>query len=147
MTDRTLIDFIRESNAIEGIFREPTDKEIKAHQTLLNKKGCIEVSDLKKFVKAIQPNAVLRNKIGLNVRVGNYIAPLGEPDILKHLEELLDEMPFRCAYTTHIEYESLHPFTDGNGRSGRALWLWQTGNNIRPFLQTFYYNTLENFHG
>src|SRR5215470_3568331 len=24
----------------------------------------------------------------------------------------------------HVRYETLHPYTDGNGRSGRAVWLW-----------------------
>jgi hypothetical protein len=25
-------------------------------------------------------------------------------------------------YPAHIRYEKLHPFMDGNGRSGRAIW-------------------------
>ena len=27
-------------------------------------------------------------------------------------------------HLTYHEYEGLHPFMDGNGRSGRAIWLW-----------------------
>lgn len=46
-------------------------------------------------------------------------------------------------FTTHLRYESIHPFSDGNGRSGRALWLWQMkGRAPLGFLHQFYYQTL-----
>ena len=46
------------------------------------------------------------------------------------------------ACETHVRYELLHPFLDGNGRSGRALWLWLMGQAPLGFLHTFYYQTL-----
>lgn len=45
-------------------------------------------------------------------------------------------------WEVHIAYEMLHPFTDGNGRSGRMLWAWQMRNFPLDFLHTFYYQTL-----
>ena len=52
-------------------------------------------------------------------------------------------------YDIHRRYETLHPFMDGNGRSGRILWAWQMiHHDIRPglslgFLHAFYYQTLD----
>ena len=51
---------------------------------------------------------------------------------------------------THCLYEELHPFLDGNGRSGRVLWLWQQRGRPTPpllFLHRFYYESLDDFDG
>jgi len=59
----------------------------------------------------------------------------------------------------HAQFETIHPFTDGNGRTGRMLitfYLWKTGLLERPvlFLSSFfkkhqkaYYEKLEDYHG
>ena len=139
----TLEDFVRESNRIEGILRDPTEDEIVAHK-LLRDLPKIAVSDLEIFVAVVQPGARLRRQIGLDVRVGDHIAPPGGPEIETRLENLLAHMDRQGAYETHLAYEELHPFTDGNGRSGRALWLWQTsGEAPIGFLHQFYYQTLD----
>jgi len=139
----TLEDFITESNRIEGINRDPTQEEISAHEVLLANKE-ITVKDLEAFVSIIQPGAVLRSRPGLDVRVGNYYPPPGGPEIELRLEELLrTAYPVINSYPTHLAYEQLHPFTDGNGRSGRTLWLWQIGGKAPlGFLHSFYYQTL-----
>ncbi|MCB7127926.1 MAG: Fic family protein [Candidatus Brocadiales bacterium] len=121
-----LIDFVRESNRIEGILRYPTNVEIVAHEWFLEA-AVITVPILEEFVSAVQPGAILRRKIGLNVRVGDHIPPSGGPQIEPCLETILRDAAAQGAYGTHIDYEDLHPFTDGNGRSGRALWLWMMG--------------------
>jgi len=144
--DQPLKGFIWESNRIEGILRNPTQEEIAAHEILLANKE-VTVRDLEAFVSIIQPGAILRRRIGLDVRVGNFYPPIGGPEIELRLEELLQRIhPNRPSnsYQTHLTYEQLHPFTDGNGRSGRALWLWQIGGKAPlGFLHSFYYQTLE----
>jgi Fic family protein len=141
------LDFIRESNRIEGILREPTQAEIDAYVEFMQLDE-LTITNLEKYVKAIQPNAVLRQHTGLDVRVGNYYPPKGGQKILHELANLLDRINedmfmSKCdIFKTHVEYEQLHPFTDGNGRSGRMIWWWQMKGSQIGFLHQFYYQTL-----
>lgn len=147
----TVLNFIRESNRIEDIRREPTTKEFDEAIRFLNLSK-VTVADLQQFVSIYQPNAVLRDKPGLDVAIGGRIPQRGGPEIRTKLENLLTRalqsasglisIADANAFNTHIAYEHLHPFTDGNGRSGRMLWAWQLQRFPLGFLHTFYYQTL-----
>ena len=135
--------FVTESNLIEGITRPPTKAELDEFERFLALPK-ITAAELQNFVAVYQPDAVLRDRVGLNVRVGNHIPPRGCPEIRERLAELLERvnlMP-ESAHKHHLEYEMLHPFTDGNGRSGRAVWAWQMRRFPLGFLHHFYYQTL-----
>ena len=145
-----LVEFIRESNRIEGIHRDPTEAEIKALDDFLQLE-VLSVLDLQEFVAINQPGAVIRERVGLDVRVGPHLPPRGGPQIVDELTVLLADADNPIDWTPwqiHVRYESLHPFTDGNGRSGRAVWawmMWQRRQGIvnSSFLHTFYYQTLQ----
>lgn len=66
------------------------------------------------------------------VRVGGYIPPPPD-DVSPLMFELLewwdkpsrDISPVLSSAILHHRFESIHPFADGNGRTGRALALWE----------------------
>lgn len=143
-----LFEFVRESNRIEGIRRAPSDAEMDAHMKLLSYDD-LDVNDMEAFVAVIAPEHELRRKMGVNVRVGNHIAPLGGDKVVIDLDRILVDAGNGDPYLIHQRYEYLHPFTDGNGRSGRALWLWmhnRAGNLDLAlglgFLHNWYYESL-----
>lgn len=130
--------FVLESNMIEGI-PKTRRRDSEAHIRLLWLPS-IATHDLKNFVASVQPKAVLRDRVGLDVYVGDHVPPGGGPEIELALQNILDtayagQGNEAKAREVHIAYENLHPFTDGNGRSGRALWLWMLRDkDISSFL-------------
>lgn len=141
-----LFDFLTESLRIEGIMRPPLPDEVAATEKFLALQA-LTVEDVSALVTAYQKGAALRSKTGMDVQVGNHRPPRGGPNIAKKLAGLLENAIGKDAWATHIEYERLHPFMDGNGRSGRAIWAWQRlkrGHRIpKSFLHMWYYETLD----
>lgn len=160
MKSEHLREFLIESNKIEGI--DGTDsKEMEAAYYFI-KQGSISVNDLEALVDTFQPGAKLRDKPGMNVNIGYNNAngirvvkfrPMdGGPYVTEELRAILGgAMKGAHPRRIHHEFQLLHPFQDGNGHSGRMLWLWQMvnqGHDYRPewgFLHTFYFQSLE--HG
>ncbi len=141
--------FVAESNRIEGIRRAPIKRELQAHVDLLALPE-LSVINVAKFVSSIQPGAELRIRPGMNVRVGSHIAPAGGSTVGHGLMIIINRVMNReNPWDIHVAYETLHPFMDGNGRSGRAIWLWQMLHQQEApwalrmgFLHLWYYQTL-----
>lgn len=140
--------FLAESLGIEGIRRGPTSTEILETIKFL-RVPAMTVEHVCNLQAIYAPDMPLRDKVGMNVRVGNYIPPVGRPDMATHLRAIVDDASTnQHPYITHQRFEQLHPFMDGNGRTGRALWAWQMLRQGRkpfslPFLHRWYYQSLE----
>lgn len=141
-----LQDFVAESNRIEGI-GIVLAREIEAHEAFLELPE-VRVPEVECFVRDVA-GVPLRDKPGMNVVVGPHCPPKGGGEIRDALNDLLADI--NCFELTpweaHVAYETLHPFLDGNGRSGRVLWAWQIKREGRdpfalPFLHASYYEAL-----
>jgi len=154
MEHADVIRFVRESNLIEGLTHEPTYEEVFATSMFMSRKK-IDVGDMMDLVYAYQSGAGLRLFPTQNVRVGNHMPPPGGPAIKDELVRILMRVNTNTAhpFTAHCWYENLHPFMDGNGRSGRALWAWQMMRFGYPpglqlgFLHAWYYQSLQEPRG
>lgn len=141
----TLDDFMRESLRIEGIHRDPTEAELIETRVFLFRRTLC-VAAMVDLVAVYAHGAALRGKAGMNVCVGGHIPLPGGPAVKGVLEWLLNQAAQSklTPYEAHQRYEELHPFMDGNGRSGRTLWLWMMGGRAPlGFLHTFYYQALQ----
>lgn len=144
-------EFAKESNKIEGL-GEPSLQVIQAYHDFLSVSS-MALPFVQDFVSVVQPGAKLRDQTGLNVQVGNHRPPSGGPQIRENLISLLEKVEeYGDPYALHVHYETLHPFTDGNGRSGRVLWLWSIVNRMGKyprlgFLHSWYYYSLDQLGG
>ena len=138
--------FITESNHIEGLGKA-TPGEVAVAGWFMNRAE-ITLETLNAAQAVFAPGKPLRNRPDMNVRVGKYVAPQGGKSLVAALTSILTAVhqtsdPWR----THVDFEMLHPYLDGNGRTGRILWAWHMRRLGRDpfalsFLHRFYYDTL-----
>lgn len=149
MTMEQVRNFVAESWRIEGL--DPPREEV-AHATWM-------VLQLRIVSREVLVDAALdfthgigklRVGRGMDVRVGNHFPPPGGRWIVEALDDIVRQANAGVdPYQLHHLYETLHPFMDGNGRTGRLLWAWcmehvgiDPGWRERGFLHTFYYQAL-----
>lgn len=138
VVDAAFLDiFVRESNAIEGIYAGPGDPLYDDHLKVadqVSRAAQIAVIAPETIHRILMKSAPEHTPGRLRkgwVQVGLQLAP--DPILVPRLLTALraraamwvgqDDPPGEAAlWDWHHEFERIHPFSDGNGRTGR-LWL------------------------
>lgn len=134
MSDATDIQYaIKHSNLIEGIDdREQDVQSLIAWEWLVTQDVLSHhtVCKLQKLITLKQSNLVgaqrgyYRDMTATNVQVGGYVAPKYQ-EVEGLMAKWLEDEPLGDPKLSHIAFETIHPFVDGNGRTGRMLYYWR----------------------
>ena len=139
----------RQSREIEGITYGVEDAGDRLRKFVF---GELTPGSVRNFCFA-EANATLRDRPGADVMIGGRLCPPGGLGIQAKFITLIKEAakPNASLWGTHASFLWLHPFTDGNGRTARAIFLWQALRrspvyarrlDAIPLLQVLYYESL-----
>lgn|SRR3990167_6571675 len=130
--------FLRQSNLIEEV------NDVKADLDTWKAYKFLEAFDKLTLSRILEANRIILIRLDpriagnlrqVEVRVGYRMCPsfLQVPGLMADwLEDYGDAMSLEEIKEAHIEFERIHPFEDGNGRTGRLIMLWQWLKNGHP---------------
>lgn len=116
---KAMLDYARESLANENFNMKNINK---MHKILLQ--GVRGKDKKPGEVRTIQNYIGPRN---LGKEGATFVPPIPEEvpslldNLMDYMNEMYDEEPFIKVAISHAQFESIHPYNDGNGRMGRAL--------------------------
>lgn len=150
MNEEGLKSFVFESNRISDIDSEAADEVHLVALTKLLKVKNVFIEDIITFIHQIEPTSNLRTSENILMINGEKLidGTLASGQLLNTLR-LVRNKEIR-PWTTYSEVNYYCPFTDGNSRMARALWLWQMLTQFNwdmqyPFLQMYHYQTLNKY--
>ncbi len=139
--------FLEESNKIEGVYDDDSLKQAKYAWEYLIKQKKLTIGVILKTHKILMLHQkLLPNQKGYFREVTVFIGSrelMNYREIRKALEVWLKDVKTSVQVPgkdgnniklDHITYESIHPFIDGNGRTGRMFMNWQRVKSGLPIL-------------
>lgn len=131
--------FLIESNAIEDVWDDGS--YLKANNAYHSLDKCTKLSSfyIKQVHDILMDGKLKKPELGNWRKCAIYIGGReGRPWYA--IPELIDDWCERVTLLktakdiqqSHVEFETIHPFVDGNGRVGRILWQWLRVNNGLP---------------
>lgn len=141
--EKQIREFLKESNAIEGIFDEQSLED-----AVLAWEYLIKTAQLDTVVLKTTHRMLMMNQFGMTQETrGHYRKVpvyIGGKEALHYSQIDLalygwfklmnDELTTKDWKMLHVMYERIHPFIDGNGRTGRMFMNWQRLKNGLPLL-------------
>jgi Fic family protein len=150
MKNKDIMEFLSESNKIEGVYDEQSLVQGKKAWDYLMKQNELTVENICKahgiLMKYHLPATEKGHLRQCNVRVGSMIAP--DHSLVRGLLynwliscETMDKSEYTSTEVVkflHVVFERIHPFVDGNGRIGRIIFNWQIVKKINQPVVVFY---------
>lgn len=138
--------FLRESNAIEGVYDDDSLEQAIVAWEYLKGLPMLTVHDVLKTHKLLmlhQPGLTPDQK-GYFRRIPVFISNHPTPD-WREVPQLIQNWCFEGIKVNppidpiglHVEYEKIHPFVDGNGRTGRMFMNYQRVVRLKEPLLIF----------
>ena len=88
-------------------------------------------SDVERLGKMVERNKNMEGFRTCGVRVGSRVCPPW-PEVVPQLKALLRKWSELLPIDLYKEFELIHPFVDGNGRTGKILLNWRNGTLLDP---------------
>jgi len=136
MIDEMTEEFLRESNAIEGVYDDLSLSDAMDAWEYLIEQDYIDVKVINKTHRILMRNQPLDPRMhGRYRRVAVYIGR-SEAPLWPYVTQMMKHWMARTNgarpdwKALHIEYEHIHPFVDGNGRTGRMFMNWTRMNRL-----------------